>query len=436
MFVYQLRLALKSLRRNPVLSALMVAGIALGIGVVMTIVTAHYFMSGNPIPHKSDRLFYVQVDSWNPQEPFDDEDPSEPPHQLTHQDMLGIMQSDIPTLQSGMYRTVLTVHPEGREARPFRELTRMCFADFFPMFDVPFRFGAGWDRKADAGPEAVAVLGAELNQRLFGGENSVGRTLRLENREFRVVGVLEPWHPLPKFYDPHNGTIEEAEELYVPFWFGQEWQIRTAGNTWNWKSYEGGYEGFLQSEACWIQMWVQLDTPEQREEYMAFLNAYALEQKKMGRFERPINNKLRDVMAWLHFWDVVPDFAKALRIIAFLFLLICSVNLIGILLGKFLARAPEVGLRRALGASRRSIFVQLLVECELIGVLGGLLGLALSVLGLDLIDRLFDTRMNLKPDWIMFLVAMIFSLVSATVAGVYPAWRICHIHPAQHLKTQ
>ena len=47
MLAYQLRLALKSLRRNPVLSALMVAGVALGIGVVMTVVTAHYLMAGN-----------------------------------------------------------------------------------------------------------------------------------------------------------------------------------------------------------------------------------------------------------------------------------------------------------------------------------------------------------------------------------------------------
>jgi putative ABC transport system permease protein len=312
----------------------------------------------------------------------------------------------------------------------------MCFADFFPLFDVPFRYGAGWDRQADLGPEAVVVLGAELNRKLFGGENSVGRTLRIEDRDFRIAGVLEPWRPLPKFYDPHNGPVDDTEEIYLPFWFGREWQIRSAGNTWNWKPYEGGYEGFLQSEAIWIQMWVQLDSPAQREEYMAFLDAYAAEQKKLGRFERPINNKLRDVMAWLEIWDVVPDFAKALLIIGVLFLLICSVNLIGILLGKFLARAPEVGVRRALGASRSSIFVQLLVECGLIGAIGGLIGLGLSVLGLELIDRLFHAGMNLRPDGMMFLVAMASALAAAAVAGVYPAWRICRIQPAHHLKTQ
>jgi putative ABC transport system permease protein len=436
MLSYQLRLALRSLRRNPLLSALMVAGVALGIGVAMTSVTAHYYLSGNPIPHKSDRLFYVQLDSWNPQSPFDDDDPSEAPYQITHRDMLGIMKSDIPTYQSGMYKTLLTVHPGKERMRPFREVTRMCFSDFFPMFDLPFRYGAGWDAQADLGPEAVVVLGTELNRRLFGGENSVGRSLRIEDREFRVVGVLEPWRPLPNFYDPENDVLDAVEEIFMPFRFGEEWRIRTWGNTSNWKPYGDGYEDFLQSEAVWIQMWVQLDTLEQRERYMDFLDAYAEEQKKSGRFERPINNKLRDVMAMLVELEVVSDQIKAFLIIGVLFLLICSVNLIGILLGKFLARAPEVGVRRALGASRRSVFVQLLVECELIGVVGGMLGLGLSVIGLELLDVLYGSRADLRPDWSMFLAALALSLIAASGAGVYPAWRICRIHPAHHLKIQ
>ena len=57
--------------------------------------------------------------------------------------------------------------------------------------------------------------------------------------------------------------------------------------------------------------------------------------------------------------SLTPDQADALLIIAVLFLLVCSVTLIGILLGKFLARSPEVGLRRALGASRRGTGVEL-----------------------------------------------------------------------------
>ena len=59
MFTYDLRLALKSIRRNPVLSALMVSAIGIGIGACMTVITVYYLMSGNPIPQKSAELFAV-----------------------------------------------------------------------------------------------------------------------------------------------------------------------------------------------------------------------------------------------------------------------------------------------------------------------------------------------------------------------------------------
>jgi putative ABC transport system permease protein len=435
MLLYQLRLAWKSLRRNPVLSILMVAGIGLGMGVAMTFVTAHYHISGDPLPHKSDRLFYVQMDSWDPSEPFNEE-PDNLPHQLTYMDAVGILDSEIPTYRSAMYKTYLTVHPEGEQERPFREVVRMCHADFFSLFDVPFRYGSGWTRDTDENAESVIVLGDEMNKQLFGGENSVGRTLRIEEREFKVAGVLEPWRPVPKYYDPHNGPFDDAEEIYMPFSIGilEEWN--TAGNTWSWKESGNTFQDKIRSEAVWIQYWVQLDDAEQRERYMAFLDGYVAEQKKLGRFERPTYNVTRGLMAWLHYWEVVPEEANIMLINALLFLLICSVNLIGILLGKFLGRAPEIGVRRALGASKRWVFVQHLVECELIGLLGGVLGLVLSLLGLEVINVLFNAQFDFGLDPNLFAIATGLALASAMIAGIYPAWRICRIEPGRHLKAQ
>jgi putative ABC transport system permease protein len=115
---------------------------------------------------------------------------------------------------------------------------------------------------------------------------------------------------------------------------------------------------------------------------------------------------------------------------------VSSVNLIGILLGKFLSRAPEIGVRRALGASRRSVFIQHIVECELVGVLGGILGLGLSVIALKVINRMFENQTPFVLDFNMVAAALFLSLVAGLVAGVYPAWRICRVAPARYLKLQ
>ena len=86
------------------------------------------------------------MDSWNPNRPYSRSRPELPPEQITYRDMQGIMASDIPTYQSGMFVASLTIHPPEAEQRPFRERVRMCFADFFPMFEVPFLYGGGWGR--------------------------------------------------------------------------------------------------------------------------------------------------------------------------------------------------------------------------------------------------------------------------------------------------
>jgi len=436
MLLYQLRIALLSLKRHPVLSVLLVAGIALGIGVSSTFVTTYYVLSGNPIPHKSDELFYVQMDSWEPARPWDDNHPEEPPNQLTYRDMMEAMKSDIPTYKSGMYRAEVTVYPEGESQRPYREIVRMCFSGFFPMFEVPFRYGTGWGPDAEAGPEQVVVLDHDTNLRLFGGENSVGRTLRLEDREFKIVGVLAPWRPIIKFYDTHNGEFAEPEALYLPLPLAEPMELGSAGNTSSWKSMGATYQDRLQSEGIWLQMWVQLDSEVQRQDYLAFLDAYALEQKSLGRFQRPLNNRIRNVMEFLALGEGMPPEAKGIVIVGLLFLVVCSVNLIGILLGKFLARSPEVGVRRALGASRLSIFAQHLIECELVALMGGIAGLGLAILGMRLIERIFQFNFTLYLDLNMVMVGIAMALFSGLVAGVYPAWRICRIPPATHLRTQ
>ncbi len=436
MLFYNLRLGWISLRRTPVLSLLTVGAIGLGIAVATTFVTMVYLFSSDPIPHKSDDLYTIRLDAWDPDRPWNDSRPEGPPDQLTYRDAVALMESDIPTHHSAMYKSFLFVHPEGPEKRPYRARVRLCFRDFFPMFDLPFAAGGPWPREADRAAEAVVVLDAATNQRLFGGQDSVGRKLRIDQRTFTVVGVLEPWRPFVKFYDITVGVSGPPEEIFIPFRLSREMEIDTAGNTYGWGA---GYRTFaekLESESTWIQFWAELRSPDQIAAYQQFLDAYAHAQRRLGRFQRPINNWIQPLMAWLdEDGGVVPPESRSLMLISLLFLSVCSINLIGLLLSKFLARAPEIGVRRALGASRRAVFLQHLVECLLIGGLGGMLGVALGAGGLALINRMFED-LRLYLDLPMVLTAILLALISGMLAGVYPAWRIGSIAPADHLKLQ
>jgi putative ABC transport system permease protein len=434
MLFYQIKIAWLSIRRNPVLAGLLVVAIALGVTMSTASLAAYSTYASNPIPEKSDQLFYVELDSWEKDKPFDKDAPHKPPPMITYMDMLGIMQSDIPTRQSGITAVQTTVQPEGND--PFTAVTRLCFSDFFDLFEVPFAYGSGWDRAADQSPEPVVVIDAETSQKLFGGTNSVGRTISLNSHPFTIVGVLEPWRPIPKFYDPHGSDFAEAPAaIFMPLaWLRQLQLDRFYGSMSCRGRFEPNLEGRLGSECVWIEMWVQLDSQAQKQAYLAFLDAYVKEQKKLGRFPRPLNNRLLSVMELLRDRQAVPEESKTLVLLSLLLLVVCSVNLIGILLGKFLARAPEVGVRRALGATKRSVFIQHLVECELVGLLGGGLGLVLSSLVLRFLNRELDNHGLFTLDAKMVLAAFALSMVAGLIAGIYPTWRICRAAPASFLK--
>lgn len=437
MFSYDLGLAWRSIRRNPALAALMVGGIAVGIAVASTFVTIRHVVDGNPIPQKSDQLFYVRLDSWERDRPFDRDNPESTPNQVTYRDMVALLASDIPLRKVGSCKTVLVVHPESADLRPYRQVVRLTGADFFPMFDVPFQYGSGWSRSSDENVEPVVVIDQDTNEKLFGGENSVGRTVRLNQRDFRVAGVMATWRPTPKFYDPHNGPYQAAESVYVPFGFMKELDVRSAGNTSDWgPDYPPGLDGLFGSEAIWLQLWVELPDAATKAAFQTYVDAYTDQQKALGRFQRPRNNQLQSVAEFMRAEEVVPEETQTLSAIALMFLVVSAVNLVGILLGKFLARAPEVGIRRALGASRLAVFRQHLLECELLALAGGAFGLVIAAGFLQLVGKMFFSNTHFVLDLPMLAAGIALALVAGLIAGVYPAWRICRVAPASYLKLQ
>jgi len=444
MLGYYLKLAISSVRSTPLLTTFVILAIAVGVAVPTLLISVHHLFAQNPIPHKSDLLHNVRVDSWEPNSEFFGIRPGDPPKHITYRDMIGLMASDIPEHETGVAAARIFVFPDDRKLRPYQTVVRLCHADFFPMFDVPFRYGSGWGRGVGESLEHVVVLSQESNNSLFGGRDSVGETVRLGENRFTVIGVLDHYLPSPQYYDIINNSFGDPREFFLPFDLIRDRGLGLVqtGDTDSWgdTDFRENPDGFFTaSETTWIQYWVQL-APERVEDYRSWVDTYTLGQKDLGRFPKPLNNRVSPLMEWMEVRGVVPPETVAMVVISLLFLTVCCLNLTGLMLTKFLSRAGHIGVHRAMGASRLSIFFQRLLESELVAVAGGLMGLFLAALGLQALNRIVASvgvsTEGLEADNFTFAVAVILSLVAGLISGLYPAWRACRIAPAIQLKVQ
>ncbi len=437
MLGYYVDLALRSLTRTSILTGLMVLALALGIGASMTTLTVFDVLSGNPIPRKSSQLYYPQID---PRDGFNYVPGVEPSEQMPWIDGMNLLNAARADGQALMTGGTVAVQPPQSTLEPFLEPARFTTAGFFSLFDVPFQYGAPWNVDDDHNSARVVVLSHDLNQSLFAGKDSAGRTLRLGGYEFRIIGVLGDWRPNPQFYDLNRGRYNEGEGIYVPLSTSQVvLSFDHSGDTECWANGGGGtYMYQMHNQPCvWLQFWVQLNSPAKAAAYKQFLVQYSAQQKALGRFLRPPNVRLRNVTQWLDYNKVVPQDVRLQTWMAFGFLLVCLINTVGLMLAKFMGEQGDLSIRRAMGASHRALFAQLLVESGMVGLGGGIGGLLLALLGLWVVRQRPTSYASLAHlDPTMLLVTFLLAIGASLLAGLLPARRACHVSPALQLKSQ
>jgi putative ABC transport system permease protein len=436
MFSYYFKLGVRSLRRNPALTALMVLTLAVGVAASVSTLTILHMMSADPIPEKSDRLFVPMVDNgplegYNPTEGFDD-------MQLSYIDANNFLQSGQGERRTAIYGVAAAIEPPRKEIPPFLSSGMAPSRDFFAMFNVPFLYGQAWSEADDARGADVVVLGRETAEKLFGNNNPVGQRLTLMGFPFTVVGVVDDWAPVPRYYKLIGGSrFGGAESFFIPFSTAIRHETGHNGSMSCNTNRDPGFANTLSSECTWIQFWFETRSAGDRAELQSWLDSYADEQRKLGRLKRNAPNKLYDVNEWMEELKVVGNDRKLAAWLAFGFLLLCLVNTIGLLLAKFSVRAAEIGVRRALGASRKDIFRQFLIETGVVGLVGGVLGLALAFGALALIGMQGKGVSTIaRMDWQMLGLTFVMSVSAAVLAGLLPTWRACQVTPAIQLKSQ
>jgi putative ABC transport system permease protein len=434
MLGHYLQLGLRSLRRNPILTALMVMAIGFGVVASMTTYAVFRAVSGNPIPDKSTQLFTPQIDGWGPQQNIN----GEPPAALSYADAMALQHARQTRRLTLLYGMSMSVVPESSNSLPFAANGYAVTSDFFPMFDVPFLYGSGWDSATDDDRAATVVLSEEFNRKIFGSANSVGREIMLDGHDYRVTGVTGHWDPKPRFFALFSGSgFQQPTDFYLPFNRALDMQVSPNGSSCRGHLNFSGWDEWMHSNCVWVTPWVELDSAADAANYRKFLEAYAADQQHAGRFAWAPNVRLRDVMQWLDFQQVVPPESRISLLLALGFFVICLVNTIGLLLAKFLRRAAEIGVRRALGASRRQVYVQYLMEAGTVGLAGGVLGLLLTAIGVSGVGLLFTPEIARLAhlDFSLVGLTLLVAVFATMAAAFYPAWRAAQVQPAWQLKS-
>lgn len=415
-----------------------------------------YVMSRNPLSHKDKTLFMVQTDSWDIQEAYNGRPRNNMPDTFSYRDATALYHSTIPLHKVAMTKTGGAVSLPDNRIKPFLARARVNTRDYFAVFEETFLYGEVWSQAADDGFQNVVILSEATNQKLFQGKNSIGETIRFEGNFYRVVAVV-------KFSSQKKNKVQDIDrgmsgltggdtQLYFPYGVLAEHEISVWGADIecpdHGPEYGTSYQSRLKGPCLWLTFWAEFADKNHKQEFEKFLTDYILEQKSQGLYPRPLQFALSNATQKLAINRYDNGFLALLSKFGFGLLLVCTLNCIAMLLVKFLKCAPESSVRRALGASRLTIFFQYVIESALIGLLGGLLSVVLTYAGMLLLHYGFTTPATEKglsisnfdsvfmPHPHIMILTICAAMAASLCAGLYPAWRICQTPPAQYLKLQ
>ncbi|MGN6283352.1 ABC transporter permease [Frateuria sp.] len=436
MLRYYLGLAWRNCLRSKALTALVVMLMGFGVAACALSYAVLRVAANDPVPSRSARLFVPQLDSFGPAHNGN----GQPPDQLSYTDALALLHARRASRQTLVYPTNFGVVPADPSRQPLPQSGEAVTADFFTMFDVPFRYGGGWNAAADERRAAVAVITDALNRKLFGDVDSTGRIVTLDGHAYRISGVLGDFDPLPRYIDiasTWNG-FGKLPQIYVPFARAVNQHKTPLTNYCSSTSaapYVSDWSGFLASGCVWINGWVELPDAASVAAYHRFLVGYASEQQRLGRFAWAANVRLPGLMQVLADHRAVPRESKLSAWVSLGFLLVCLVNVVGLLLARFSRRGLEIGVRRALGAPRREIVRQFLIEATVIGMAGGALGVLLTALGMASLDRVFVPQIArlARLDLALMALALLAAVAGTLAAALWPTWRAARMRPAWQL---
>ncbi len=254
----------------------------------------------------------------------------------------------------------------------------------------------------------VVLIGSTVADNLFGpGEDPVGATIRLKNIPFKVVGTL-----ISKGYDTRGSDQDDV--VFIPFSTAERKVMGT--------KFMGSIgAGFLSAE-----------TPEQMAQIVDEVKR-VLRQRHKLRPNQDDDFTVRNQLDTAKIQEGTSESMKLLLLaVASISLLVGGIGIMNILLVSVTERTREIGIRMAVGAKRRHILLQFLVEAVVLSALGGLIGVGMGVAGAKVASNIAGWPTIISSD--ILVIAFGFSALVGVFFGLYPANKASRLNPIEALR--
>jgi putative ABC transport system permease protein len=378
-----LRLALRTLLKNPGFTAVAVLTLALGIGANAAVFTVVHAVLLAPLPYERPDEVVI----------LNEQTPQFPAASVTRYNYDDWRtRASVFSAMAAFRPTSVTVTGAGD---PERVPAKMITASLLPLLGVSIGDGRGFGEGDDrAGAEPVMLVTQAFAQRKFGGSGAVGRTLQLDNQPFTIVGVL-PW----------RFELFQPADVYVPF---------------------GPWAATLPEDRGWhpgifpvARLKAGISLEDARREMDGIARQLEAQYPDANTNVRVLVTKVQDLL--------VQNVRGALWMLlgaVTLVLLIACANVANLLLARAVGRQKEIAVRLALGAGRLRVLRQLLVESVVLGCIGGAAGLLVAMWGVALLSSLataLPRGQNVAVAWPVVFFALGLSVLTGLVFGLVPA---------------
>ena len=391
-----------------------------GVGITTVMLSIVFQASSDPAPDRSSKLFRPYLDARPDALRSGSPDSGQA---LTWPDAKALLNQGGTWKQAAMAGGAVTLSRPGESSARLR--ARFATSEVFSVLGIAVVQGRAWTAEEGHAASRMVVLSRALAKRECA-QNCVGHPLELGRRTYTVVGVAEDWHPVPMFQgDLTRRPFVEPDEIYLPVETAIADKLTVVDGTAIW----GGDQDtdLAGGNVSWLQLWAWLPTADDVAAYRAGLNAYA--QAKGLRTEPGTQQvALWPLMEWLDRLGLVPERARMQLRLSLILLGVCVVNAAALLSFSLGRRRRELAIRRALGARRRDVFVQLMWESIAAGVASSALAVGTYALGIRVVAAgdVLPSAITAMHAGAMLMAAAL-GVVTTLLCSLVPSFEICRV---------